>query len=172
MIPNEAEPVIDGTAVPSPPALPGMHTSLIRSARQVAHHAAALLDATHALLLTMTIDTRDECAPLRIGVWDRRFHLAPLRTRKNSDVALLEAAARVLLTDLIQRWPSNAVPPAVGIFTDGGGVAFSSDHPSPLSSNWLAHHQAGLCPTTALLPFRPGGAWSRLIAPVNAAGLH
>ncbi|WP_404367632.1 hypothetical protein AB5I39_13185 [Sphingomonas sp. MMS24-J45] len=161
--------------IPPPRILPGMDLSLARIARQVAHHASPILRANQALLLTMTIDTRDESAPLWIGFWDSRCTLNPLpihESKSTKALAVLTAAANVLLADLIRRWPVNAVPPAVGIFTDGSGVAFSSDHPSPLSTNWLVHHQAGLCPTTTLVPFSPNGAWSRLIAPAAEPLIH
>lgn len=172
---GKAKSVIGGAPIPPPRTLPGMDLSLARIATQVARHARPLLLANYATLLTITIDTRDEQAPLWIGFWDLRGTLAPLPMRPGKAkkaFAALEAAASILLADLIQRWPANAVPPAVGIFTDGGGVAFSSDYPSPLSSNWLAHHQAGLCPTTTLVPFHPNGAWSRLIAPTLEPLIH
>ena len=162
-------------AIDEPPVaprrhLPGMGLSLARFAARFARHARPLLLTNNALLLTMTADTQDASAPLWTGFWNTRCTLAPLppmidNRASQRHFAALEAAAAIVLADVMCRWPTNAIPPAMGIFTDGGGVAFSSDHPSPRSSDWLAHHQAGLCPTTTLLPFRPDGAWSRLIAP-------
>ena len=157
--------------------LPGMDLALARCATRVARHARPLLLANHAVLLSMTSSTGDDRAPLTTRYWDARCALAAPAPIVSGDallrrLAALEEAAKLLLADLIRRWPANALPPAVGIVTDGGGVAFSSDHPSPLSPNWLAQHQAGLCPTTALLPFSSGGAWSRLIAPGVGAFIH
>lgn len=166
-------------AVPLPPlrTLPGMDLSLARVATRLARHAGPLLQANHALLLTMTRDTQDDRAPLTTRFWDARCTLLSLPPLVRGGAlqrqcARLEAAASVLLADLICRWPANAIPPAVGIVTDGDGVAFSSDHPSPLSPDWLAHHQAGLCPATTVLPFSPNSAWSRLIAPHEATLIH
>lgn len=163
--------------MPPPRSLPGMDRALTRIATRLVRHARPLLRANNAFLLTMTTNTQDEQAPLWTGFWDTRGALTPLPPAPRSGAAqrhfaALETAGVLLLSDLICRWPANAIPPAVGIFTDGGGVAFSSDYPSPLSSNWLAHHQAGLCPTTTLLPFRPNGAWARLIAPTMEPLIH
>lgn len=157
--------------------LPGMGLSLARVAARFARHARPLLRANDAFLLTMTTETQYDGAPLWTGFWDARCTLAPLpaitggRTAPDN-LAALESAAAILLADVICRWPTNAVPPVVGIFTDGGGVAFSSDHPSPLSPDWLALHRAGLCPTTTLLPFRPTSAWSRFVTPISDAWIH
>ena len=162
------------TPIAAPPTLPGMDASLERIATRLARHARPLLLANHALLLTITCSTQDDRARLSTHFWDARCALALIPPMAGSgalqrQVAALEAAASVLLANLICRWPANAVPPIVGIYTDGGGIAFSSDHPSPLSLNWLAKHQAGLCTTTTLLPFNPNGGWLRLTAPNSAA---
>ncbi len=173
----KAKSAINEAPVPPPRTLPGMNPSLVRIATRLARHAGPLLLANQALLLSMTADTQDNRARLSTCFWDTRCTLAlprsMLRDRAlQRHLAALETAAHLLLEDLIGRWPANAIPPALGILTDGGGVAFSSDHPSPLSPDWLAHHQAGLCPTTTLLPFNPNSAWMRLMAPTTVTGLH
>ena len=172
-----AKSAIGETSAPPLRTLPGMNPSLVRIARRLARHARPLLLANEALLLSMTTGTQDDRALLSTCFWDASCTLAPpppmLRYGAlQRHLAALETAAHILLVDLIGRWPANAIPPALGILTDGGGVAFSSDHPSPLSPDWLAHHQAGLCPTTTLLPFSPNSAWTRLMAPTIATGLH
>jgi len=157
--------------------LPGLSIALARSADTLVTHAQPLLRFNQAVLLSATVSTRVEPAALLTNAWNAVCSPVPLLPMVLGDAnsqqfTEFEKAARALLDDLIRRWPANARPPAVGIFTDGSGVAFSSDHPSPLSSDWLAQHQAGRCPTTTLLPFCPDGGWARIISPAASAFLH
>jgi hypothetical protein len=158
-------------------SLPGAPIALVRIAERLALHARPVLNANKAILLNATITGRGDNAVLTTSAWDAHFLPAALALISPGDplgysLAALEDAARVLLAELARRWPVNALPPALGIFTDGGGVAFSSDNPSPLSPDWLARHQSGLCPTTTLLPFAANSLWAHLVAPPASEVLH
>jgi hypothetical protein len=161
----------------TPRNLPGAPIAVVRIAERLALHARPVLAANQAILLNATITGRGDSASLTTSAWDARCLPAPLAPIAAGDplgrsLAALEDAACVLLAELARRWPVNALPPAIGIFTDGGGVAFSSDNPSPLSPDWLARHQSGLCPTTALLPFAANSLWAHLVAPPASEVLH
>lgn len=163
--------------VSKPRHLPGAPIALVRIAERVALHARPVLKANKAILLNATMIGRGDNAVLTTSAWDADCLPAPLAPISPGDplgysLAALEDAARVLLAELARRWPANALPPALGIFTDGGGVAFSSDNPSPLSPDWLARHQSGLCPTTTLLPFASNSLWAHLVAPPASDVLH
>jgi len=162
----------------SPPRnLPGAPIALVRIAERLALHARPVLNANKAILLNATITGQGDNAVLTTSAWDTDCLPAPLAHISPGNplgysLAALEDAARVLLAELARRWPVNALPPALGIFTDGGGVAFSSDNPSPISPDWLARHQSGLCPTTTLLPFAANSLWAHLVAPPASEVLH
>lgn len=154
-----------------------LDVALADVAAVVAFHARPLLRANRAILLNTTTDTGDPARLLTTHFWTTNGTLAQAQPFDRRDplrlsLAALQAGAKVLLGEMIRRWPAYAVPPVVGIFTDGGGVAFSSEHPSPLSPDWLTCHQSGRCPTTTFLPFAPNGAWSYLIGPVANNFVH
>ncbi len=157
--------------------LPGAPTALVRIAERLALHARPVLAANSAILLSATLTGTDDRSRLTTSAWDGSCRVVDLAPISSGDplswsLAALEDAAVVLLAEIARRWPVNALPPALGIFTDGGGVAFSSDNPSPLSPGWLARHQSGLCPTTCLLPFAANSVWANLVAPPASEVLH
>jgi hypothetical protein len=147
-------------------------------AHAVARHARPLLRAGRAQLLSLTIPCDRRSPPVAM-CWAGASQPVALRaTLALGDVAVrdtllrFEGAGRRLLVMLIRRWPANAAPPMIGIVTDGGGVLFSSDHPSPLRPDWLALHQAGLCAPTALRAFSEAGGWARMTGRVADQRLH
>jgi hypothetical protein len=157
--------------------LSGDNWPLTILARPVAASARPLLAASHAQLLSLTT-TSEHATPVMM-CWNGPVAAVALQSAIDLQdpgvarhIAAFAACGQRLLVELARRWPSYAVPPAIGIVTDGGGVVFSADHPSPLSPDWLARHQAGLCVPTKLLPFSGASAWSLLTAPRADRWLH
>ncbi|CAN5540892.1 hypothetical protein BH10PSE14_BH10PSE14_13640 [soil metagenome] len=159
-------------------ARPRREVPLAEAAARVALCARPLLAASRGELLTLTAPTRP-VGTLTTMYWNGQSPLLPLPPviallddSLQHALALFEDAGRLLLAELVRRWPANALPPAIGVVTDGTGVGFSSDHPSPMWPDWLALHLTGACAATSLLPFSPIGAWARLTAPVMNRQLH
>lgn len=146
-------------------------------ARPVAAEGRRLLHASSAVLLSVTL-LRGRTVPITVG-WSGAID--PLSLRGMLDLgdaavrqalAAFEHAGARLIAELARRWPANAVPPAIGVVTDGGGVVFSPDLPSPLMPDWLALQQGGGAAAATLLPFSEIGAWALLTAPVAQHRLH
>lgn len=163
--------------------LPDSDPALWEIARTLADHAAALLLSNRSALLTLTLTfattTGTDRERLDIACWSGRTtvsapwsSLTPKGGRDDHLLAALERSGRRLLAELLPRWPANTRPPAIGIVTDGHGVAFSPDHPSPKGIGWLGWHIGGASATTTLLPFAPTSCWAGLIAPVANHGLN
>ncbi|MEG3144387.1 hypothetical protein U1839_06935 [Sphingomonas sp. RT2P30] len=158
--------------------LPGVETSLADPASKLALGARPLLSASRGVLMTLTAPTSPRGAPITTMYWNGSGALLPLPAWMLSDdvsrrsLTRFEQAGRLVLDQLVRRWPANALPPAIGVVTDGTGVGFSSDHPSPMWPDWLTLHLTGTCPTTSLLPFSPAGTWARLTAPDVDRRLH
>ncbi|RZT53412.1 hypothetical protein EV283_2667 [Sphingomonas sp. BK036] len=167
-------PVRDHRPPTWPVELPGETATLVDMARAIAAHAGPVLSPSGSTLLTLSATTPAGVDPGRIDLacWDGRTPVsAPWCSLAigggNCDPALaaLEQSGKVLLAGLLPRWPANARPPSIGIVTDGHGVAFSPDHPSPGSAGWLGWQLGGACAVTTLLPFAPTSRWARLTAP-------
>jgi hypothetical protein len=173
MTPSDAQSIL-----PALRPLPGIAPALAASARDMARLAIPLLSASHAVLLSVTVATKDGSASPATLSWDGRCPASTLLPGIAPDDVLLstlrafETSGRILLTELIRRWPPNALPTAIGIVTDGSGVAFSADHPAPLSHAWLTRHLTGMYPMTTLTPFSPCGIWGRLTASATSSAIH
>lgn len=151
------------------------HARFAGLAGPVAVHARPLLTAAPALLLSLTVMPASPGRPVVMG-WHSSavpFALCTILDLDAAEVCLrltaFEESGARLVDCLVRCWPSNALPPAVGIVTDGIGVVFSPDHPSPMSPAWLMRHQTDQCPTAVLLPFSSSSAWTRLTSrPIDA----
>lgn len=158
--------------------MPASDECITDDARLVAAHALPLLAKSNAQLLSLTIRTRELARPIAM-CWTgttEPISLPSVLALDQTDIRralyIFEQAGERLLASLVRRWPANAAPPAIGIVTDGSGVVFSSDHPSPLYPNWLALHQGGMCTPTTLLAFSRNGAWASLSERVETHRLH
>jgi hypothetical protein len=155
------------------PRMPGLSPIVVLSAAELAVHARPLLSASRTTLLGVTRTSANGTPRLKVSAWNasgRPVDLFcatdyPTAALRRSTTAL-HAAGALVIDELIRRWPTNAVPPSVGIITDGTGVAFSADHPSPLAHNWLAQQLGGGGRATTLLAFTPSSPWACLTAPV------
>ncbi|MEP9359754.1 hypothetical protein [Sphingomonas sp. KR3-1] len=86
---------------------------------------------------------------------------------EDSDEGALQEAAAALLDYLAGRWPSP--PEALGVVTDGTGVAFAPDHPAPSAEGWLMRHASGEGSLAMILDLDPMGPCG-LLAGGNVAG--
>jgi hypothetical protein len=80
---------------------------------------------------------------------------------EGSDEGALQEAAAALLDYLAGRWPSP--PEALGVVTDGLGVAFAPDHPAPSAEGWLLRHAAGESTLAMILDLDPAGSCGLLM---------
>lgn len=145
--------------------LPRPNRRLTALAAEAARCARALLPDVE-LFLTLETDANDE---LRLVWWRGAFeNVAQIAATPegfcptdSAEGALQEAAAE-LLHYLSGRWPA---PPAdYGVITDGVGVAFAPNHPSPSVEGWLLEQANGRSGLLAILPLDPGGPCALLAA--------
>ncbi len=154
-----------------------VETSLTKLAIPIATHAQDLLRVSPAIFLSLTM-VRGQISPVTmcwIGPPEPVAAQSVLDVAQPDIVASLagfQNAGRRLIAELARRWPRYAVPPAIGVVTDGSGVVFSSEHPSPLIPGWLALHQLGFCVPTVILEFSSHGAWEKLTAPIPRHRIH
>lgn len=149
--------------------LPRPNRRLSALAHVVAERARPLIAASGgSSLIGITAEAGEI---LRITWWnDRMTVYAELSSNPAaycdaiSAEGALQRSGAALLAYLAGRWPSEAVPPALGVVTDGVGVAFSPCHPSPCEAGWLQRHGSGAARPVAILPFAPGGTGALLAA--------
>ncbi len=151
------------------PASRAGETGLLEAAQQALAPAAFLLSHFQAPLLSVSTRRSARCMRTRLVLWADDFSIGDDIKQRASDSQMLREArialqdhGRALYRELARRWPANAVPPAIGVVTDGTGMAISSSHPSALSHAWLTEHLANIAPVCVLLPFRAQGPWALL----------
>jgi hypothetical protein len=141
----------------APRALPLPNRQLTELAEEAARRAAPLVSPGRLPLLgiTASLDGR-----LRLSWWNPRFERVAeivAGTDSFSPAATTEGAVQraglALIAHLSGRWPPQAVPRALGVVTDGTGLAFSPQHPSPLAPGWLLRHGMAGAHALAILPF-------------------
>ena len=154
----------------------GAEPELMIAAGRLLAPAQALMADLGAPLLSIVTDRRT--GEVELLPWSRSFEVgAPIQhealERPEAAAAALELKARapIVARHLARRWPANAVPPRIGVVTDGTGVAVSPGHPAALTSAWLSDHAARRAPADALLPFRASGPWA-LAEPEPDLALH
>jgi hypothetical protein len=61
---------------------------------------------------------------------------------------------------------------AIGLMTDGTGAAFSPDHVSSISGDWLGAVLTGAALCVDLARFNVASRWAQLVAPNNGGRAH
>lgn len=161
-------------AAPKATPLPLPEPELLRCAEDIARigvAALALLDASVLCICDDGPGQRPIVVPFSCS-----FEPMPALTSSppgsDLDLASLQHAARALLKRLRLRWPAYATPGRLGVVTDGTGLGFAPDDPSPLASEWIARQALGRTGFTEIKPFDPRSAWSMLVDLQAAAAVH
>lgn len=156
-------------------SLPRPNRRLTVLAQDVARLARPLLPAGGDMFLGLEA-TADGQIHL---VWWRRDDFKRVATisatpeafcQVDSDEGALQEAAAALLDYLAGRWPTP--PAALGVITDGVGVAFAPDHPSPSAGSWLLRHATGESTLAMILALDPAGPCGLLIGRQSTASFH
>ena len=157
-----------------PPHLHLAHTPLPDPGPSLAVHAhdmvelsAWLLASCGGALMSVILCPHERDAAMPATVWNRdrlpdkelsRIIAAPAH-RFRPVLGALEGAATDLFEALSPRWPPCARPHGLGVVTDGTGLGFCPDDPSPLAPGWMSRRARNGNRLTCLLPFSPQGAW-------------
>ncbi|HEY0044536.1 MAG TPA: hypothetical protein VGB62_08305 [Allosphingosinicella sp.] len=149
---------------------------LDRAAHAILPHAARLIAAIGGGLVT--IAGKPGGGAVCLHPWTRALEPgeelagASLANQEAKQAALaIRDEGKALLAAVAKRWPPNAVPPVVGVVTDGTGLAISGAHPSALNAAWLSDHLTGAAPVFEIVPFYNYGLWRLITAPKPGAKL-
>lgn len=144
-------------------------------AERVARLADALLPRAGGILLALAIGAD---GALRMHWWSARFGTCAEITAvpaafapADSPEGALQRTAAELIGYLAGRWPANCAPATLGVITDGTGVAFSPEHPSPLDAGWLLRHCQSGAALTEILPLGENGR-QLMQASRNTVAIH
>jgi len=147
--------------------LPNPGPALAVCAHDLVELGAWMLAANGASLLTVTLCAEQRDAAMPIVLWNAeltpdaaasRAILAPTY-RFRAVAKAVETAADALFAVLRPRWPAAAPPAGLGVMTDGTGLGFCPDDPSPLAPGWVGRQLRDPARLTCLLPFGADGAW-------------
>jgi hypothetical protein len=138
--------------------------ALIEAARELLAPVRSLLARQRSPLLTLC-QARGDSA-VRLFGWTERLEpgeeiLAGGASAETVHAAIRAAGARAL-RQVALRWPPYAPPPAIGLVTDGTGLAISGEHPCGLSRQWLIDQLGQGAPASIILPFDESGVWALL----------
>ncbi|MFS2110404.1 hypothetical protein ACCC88_11990 [Sphingomonas sp. Sphisp140] len=156
-------------------SLPRPNRRLTALAQDAARLAQPLLPAGNDLILGLEA-TADGQIHL---IWWRRHDFKRVAAisaapdafcPEDSDEGALQDAAAALLDYLAGRWPSP--PAALGVITDGTGVAFAPDHPAPSAEGWLLRHAIGESTLAMILDLDPTGPCGLLSGSQSAGSFH
>lgn len=158
------QPAFDPTYVREP------SRRLLAAARDLAEAADRLLVRHDAVLMGAIVDRRTASRRTTLVLWDRSLEpclIPPLPTHEGA-----RQSAELVLGELLLRWPANAAPLELGVVSDGSGVAFSAEHPSPLAPEWLVRHIGCRAPIVTILPFAVTSGWTRLAGRAGSSSIH
>lgn len=166
---NDTDPIAPTTSWAMMPR-PNRHLTAL--AQNVARLARPLLPVGSGLMMGLELDSSAE---LRV-IWWRSDDLSVVAEinagpegfcPEDTEEGALQEAGAELLHYLGGRWPNP--PHVLGVITDGTGVAFTPDHPSPSAPGWLLRHVGGANPLLAIVPLDPAGPCALLARPTTAA---
>lgn len=152
--------------------LPAPDLALAACAHDLVELGAWLLASNGASLMSVILCPGERDRAMPAALWSN--HSAPDLGRSRlvaapgyrfgSVVTAIEKAADGLWEALSPRWPASMPPRRLGVVTDGTGLGFCPDDPSPLAPGWLSRQARDRASLTCLLPFAPEGAWAALMA--------
>lgn len=144
---------------------------LFRAGRAMIAPAARLLARIRAPFVTIAA-LRGEPS-IQIFSWTDRLEPGPALDMSEAafwpETETLFEAGSDALRAVARRWPGYALPPAIGLVSDGTGLAVSGENPSGLTARWLLDQIEFASPASIIVPFDPQGVWS-LLAPRPARG--
>jgi hypothetical protein len=139
-------------------------SALIEAGTEMLVPARALLARLALPLLTVWRAHNEAADVVRLSVWTNMLTPGEEVDRGwNSDwpeLGAIRAAGAEALRQISCRWPPYALPPVIGLVTDGTGLAASGEHPSGLSQQWLLDHIGRGSPASIILPFDTNGVWA------------
>jgi hypothetical protein len=140
---------------------------LFRFGRAMVTPAARLLARIRAPFVTVAAFRGDPS--IRLVPWTDRLEPGqPLDMREAAfwpeTKALVEAGSQAL-RHVARRWPDYALPDAIGLVSDGTGLAVSGENPSGLTARWLLDQIEFGSPASIVIPFDPQGIWA-LVSPM------
>jgi hypothetical protein len=89
---------------------------------------------------------------------------------EDTDEGALQDAAAALLDYLAGRWPTP--PAALGVITDGTGVAFAPDHPAASAEGWLLRLATGESTLAMIVDLDSAGPCGLLIGGQSTVSFH
>ena len=144
---------------------------LLRAGRAMIVPARQLLRRIRAPLLTIATFRGDPA--VRLFPWTQSLEPgAALDMREAAfwpEMEALVEAGFEALRQVALRWPGYALPPVIGLVTDGSGLAVSGENPSGLTTRWLLDQIEFASPASIIIPFAPDGLWS-LLSPRGMPG--
>jgi hypothetical protein len=145
--------------------LPGTDPKLTEAAEALAAAAAEELTVSGHLLLAVMVPIADDTDPLILS-YD------PGMTPRRLSLPVIARLGIALVARLQLRWPDYARPPELGIITDGTGVGFAPDGPSPPETAWIVPYVTEPGRLIEIASFAPSGHWRRMMSPSLSHLLH
>ena len=125
--------------------------------------ATRLLARMKASYLSCELVSNDEDERLQLRFFDAFFQPLHVTTRgTDRDASGLRYELEQLLELLLESWPPNAHPVRLGVMTDGSGMCFCPELPSPAGEGWAGRVLSGEVRSLHLLPFARTSPWSLL----------
>jgi hypothetical protein len=138
----------------------------MRAGSEMLTPARALLARLLSPLLTVCRGRDDGAEVVRLFAWTDMLEPGD-EIGAGSELAgpeqiAIQIAGAQALREVAVRWPPYAMPPVVGLVTDGIGLAISGEHPCGLSRQWLIDQLERGSPASVIIPFDPSGVWALL----------